>query len=82
MRLTVTFLRWVKLSSTPSSKNSQPRPVTTFSTPGGRNSWQISAIISTPSGASPAAFSISVLPAHRAGAIFSAPSSTGAFQGM
>ena len=57
-------------------------PVSTFSTPGGRNSWQISAIISTPSGASSAAFSTSVLPAHSAGAIFNAPSSTGAFHGM
>ena len=41
-----------------------------------------SAISSTPSGASSAAFSTSVLPAQSAGAIFSAPSSTGAFHGM
>ena len=37
---------------------------------------------STPSGASSAAFSTSVLPAHSAGAILSAPSITGAFHGM
>jgi hypothetical protein len=42
----------------------------------------MAAIHSTPSGASSAALSTSVLPAHRAGAIFREPSSTGAFQGM
>src|SRR4030095_4430566 len=36
----------------------------------------------TPSGASSAAFSTSVLPAQRAGAILSAARMTGAFQGM
>jgi hypothetical protein len=59
-----------------------PVPVSTFSTPGGKNAWQISAINSTPRGASSAAFSTSVLPAQSAGAIFRAPSRTGAFQGM
>ena len=38
--------------------------------------------MSTPSGASSAALSTSVLPAHSAGAILSAASSTGAFHGM
>ena len=42
----------------------------------------MSAIISTPSGASSAAFITSTLPAHSAGAILSAPSMTGAFHGM
>ena len=38
--------------------------------------------MSTPSGASSAAFSTSVLPVHSAGAIFIAPRPTGAFHGM
>ena len=62
--------------------HSSPKPVSTFSTPGGRNCWQISAISSTPSGASSAAFITIVLPAQSAGAILSAPSMTGAFHGM
>jgi hypothetical protein len=53
-----------------------------LSTPAGRNSWQIAAIIKAASGASSAAFSTSVLPAQSAGAIFNAPSKTGAFHGM
>jgi hypothetical protein len=57
-------------------------PVSTWSTPAGKNSWQIAAIIKTPSDASSAAFSTSVLPAQSAGAIFNAASSTGAFHGM
>ena len=54
----------------------------TFSTPGGTKSLQMSDIIRTASGASSAAFITSTLPAQRAGAIFSAPSITGAFHGM
>ena len=61
---------------------SSPKPVRRFSTPGGRNCWQISASSSTPSGASSAAFITMVLPAHSAGAILSAASMTGAFHGM
>src|SRR5215831_4782311 len=43
--------------------HSSPRPVSTLSTPGGRNSWHTSARSSTPSGASSAAFRTRVLPA-------------------
>ena len=42
--------------------HSSPSPVSTLSTPGGRNSWHTSASSSTPSGASSAAFKTSVLP--------------------
>ena len=61
---------------------SGPKPVMTLSTPFGRNSWQMRAIHRMPSGASSAAFSTRVLPAHSAGAILSVPSMTGAFHGM
>src|SRR5580693_1276025 len=61
--------------------HSSPKPVSTLSTPRGRNSSQISATVRTASGASSAALSTIVLPAHKAGAIFSAPSKTGAFPG-
>ena len=55
--------------------------MTTCSTPSGRCFQQISAILSTPSGASSAAFKTSVLPVHSAIVTFSAASITGAFQG-
>src|SRR5271166_231462 len=62
--------------------HSSPNPVSTLSTPGGRNSWHTSASSSTPSGASSAAFKTSVLPAQSAGPILRAARSTGAFHGM
>ena len=61
--------------------HSSPSPVSTLSTPGGRNSWQTSASSSTQSGASSAAFSTSVLPAMSAGAILIADRIAGAFHG-
>ena len=45
-------------------------PQTTFSTPGGRNSWQISASSVEEAGVVSLGLSTTVLPAARAGAIF------------
>jgi hypothetical protein len=56
--------------------HSSPSPVNTLSTPGGKNSWHTSASISTPSGASSAAFKTSVLLAQSAGPILRAASRT------
>ena len=59
----------------------RPLPVTTFSTPGGRNSDAISAIFRMVSGASWAVFRISVFPAARDAGVFMPAIINGEFQG-
>ena len=56
--------------SSRASPITEPLPVTTFSTPGGRNSEAISAIFRMVSGASWAVFRISVLPAANDAGVF------------
>src|SRR5204863_530423 len=61
---------------------SSPKPGTTLSTPGGRNSWAIAAISVTASGASSAGLRTMQLPVASAIEIFSTAVETGAFQGV
>jgi len=62
--------------------HSGPVPVTTLSTPRGKNSEQMRAIIKTARGASEETFRTRVLPAVMAMAILRAPRATGEFQGI
>ena len=60
---------------------SEPRPVTTFSTPSGRTCEAISAIFRMVSGASCAVFSTRVFPAARAAGVFIPAIISGEFHG-
>ena len=70
------------LCSTSGAPHSGPSPERMLSTPGGSTWFMIWQARSTAKGASSADFTTTALPATSAGAILSAISSSGTFQGM